>query len=528
MHLVKLVHSGVNIQQKLALQSFWKLKPNASRFFCSQNSNLKMTESMAAPPTSAPESKKRQLPSNGKKPKRKIYKSAAVDPISSQGVLRKNIKDVFPDAPCNDMTEFYNRDRSIEWHLNGKVENLEIKSLSHNGLGIGFDDTRNRVILVPYTFPGDVVNANVCRTEEYYLMAELISVVTPASIRDNSLAFCKYFGEKEGAGCAGCQYQYTAYSNQLEIKRQVIVNAYKYFAPELEIPTIQETVASPLEKKYRTKLTPHFDVPKKGLASPDFPIGFGHVIKNQIVDIEECSLGTDVINTGIKQKREEIKKNYKQYKRGVTLLFREGSNESLITDPKAIMQETVGKYVFEYKAGEFFQNNNSILPIVTNFVAENLKINGEPPQYLVDTYCGCGLFAITCSSNAKEVVGVEISAQNVEFARSNAEKNNVSNAEFIVGQAERIFERVNKEPELTSVVIDPPRKGCDKLFLDQLLQFGPARIVYVSCNVHSQARDIDYFIKESNGKYKVESLRGFDFFPQTYHVESVAVLSRTS
>lgn len=457
------------------------------------------------------------------KQKTKKYKPAKIDPTSSEGVLRRNINDAFPDAPLNDMTAFMNRDRTQEWHMHGASPNLQIVSLSSNGLGLGFDQERQRVVCVPFAVPGDTVNVHIYRTEEYYLEAEIREIVKPSGLREEGAKpFCKYFGK-----CGGCQYQELSYESQLEIKRQVVANAYRYFAPNLKLPEIHKTVPSPLQKGYRTKLTPHFDVPKKGLQGPDdFPIGFGQKGRKEVLDIEDCPIGTGVVNDGMKSERARMRANWANYKRGVTLLLREGENNSLVTDPKQTIREKVGDNLFEYKAGEFFQNNNSILPVVTEFVSSQLQIDGKEPEYLVDTYCGCGLFAIACSGNAKRVIGVEISAQNVEFARTNAKLNNIENAEFVTGQAERIFEKVNDSPATTSVVIDPPRKGCDKLFLDQLLEFGPAKIVYVSCNVHSQARDIEYFVEQAKGKYVVESLGGFDFFPQTYHVEGVAVLKR--
>lgn len=541
---------------------------------------------------------KRPAPSKPKK--KKMYKVRQPDPISSQGVLIRNILSLFPSAKTNDMAAFFSRDRSQPWPMHKQGLDLEIAGLSHNGLGIGYSAELDRVVVVPYTLPGDKVRVNVLRSEEYFLSAFPVEILAPSKDRTEK-PVCRYFGSQ--AGCAGCQYMETSYEHQLEIKQEVVRNAYRLFAPDLIIPDVGSTVPSPKTTNYRTKITPHFDVPnikqKKdqpgdlpasennlggsldndpnpchpicsgnssetqdnvpgsennaqdtvsktnsvmkstnpinaevettkldGSDVGGAPIGFGHVLKNEIVDIEECAIATNVINRGLAKERARVHRDFKQFKRGATLLLREGANEALITDPKCIMEETVGKFVFRFKAGEFFQNNNSILPVVTDYVATKLQIDNAPPKYLVDTYCGCGLFAITCSANAERVLGVEISAQNVEFARSNAALNKVENAEFVVGQAEKIFDKVPKDSSQTSVVIDPPRKGCDNAFLDQLIHFSPARIVYVSCNVHSQARDIAYFVENSNGKYKVESLRGFDFFPQTYHVESVAVLTR--
>jgi tRNA (uracil-5-)-methyltransferase len=205
-----------------------------------------------------------------------------------------------------------------------------------------------------------------------------------------------------------------------------------------------------------------------------------------------------------------------------------------ITDHKAIVRERVGRFLFEFPAGSFFQNNNSILEPFTSYVRDVvLGTPGPVPTHLVDAYCGSGLFSITLSPHFSRIAGVEISADSIRYARHNASLNNVPEGRctFHAGQAEAIFDSVKDYPPAqTVVVIDPPRKGCDTAFMAQLLAFGPATVVYVSCNVHTQARDVGIMLKRSeggtDGRYKLESLRGIDLFPQTAHVESVAVLRK--
>lgn len=203
-----------------------------------------------------------------------------------------------------------------------------------------------------------------------------------------------------------------------------------------------------------------------------------------------------------------------------------------ITDHKAIVRERVGQFLFEFPAGSFFQTNNSILEPLTSYVRDGvLGTPGSPPTYLVDAYCGSGLFAITLSPHFSRIAGVEISTDSIRYAQHNASLNGVPEGKcaFHAGQAEAIFDSVKDfPPAQTVVVIDPPRKGCDIAFMDQLIAFGPATVVYISCNVHTQARDVGIMLKRSTGpaEYKLESLRGFDLFPQTAHVESVAVLRK--
>ena len=210
-----------------------------------------------------------------------------------------------------------------------------------------------------------------------------------------------------------------------------------------------------------------------------------------------------------------------------------------ITDHKATVRERVGDLLFDYQAGSFFQNNNSVLVPLTSYVRDAIfpptaaSASTLPPTHLVDAYCGAGLFALTLAPHFTQVAGIELSADSIRFATHNAELNGLAHkVSFRAGDAAQIFSAVaDFPPARTALVVDPPRKGCDEAFIRQLLGFRAQTVVYVSCNVHTQARDIGQIVSwsademaEGTGKYELESLRGFDLFPQTAHVESVAVL----
>ena len=183
--------------------------------------------------------------------------------------------------------------------------------------------------------------------------------------------------------------------------------------------------------------------------------------------------------------------------------------------------------------------DNSALPALTGHVAEAIFNPPNPsevpvPTHLVDAYCGSGLFAISLQERFQKVAGVEIDANAIKRAKLNVELNSIAppeKMEFLAGSAEEIFASVQTFPRLrTALIIDPPRKGCDGAFLRQMLEFGAGTVVYVSCNVHSQARDMEVILQGEvwmdgeKRKYVVESVRGLDLFPQTSHVESIAVL----
>jgi tRNA (uracil-5-)-methyltransferase len=204
-----------------------------------------------------------------------------------------------------------------------------------------------------------------------------------------------------------------------------------------------------------------------------------------------------------------------------------------VTDHNAMVRERVGDMYFEYPGGSFFQNNNSVLVPLTDYVRDAVfstsSENIARPTHLVDAYCGSGLFAIALSPHFDLVTGIELSTQSIASATTNAALNSIpsSKISFRSGDAASIFETVQSFPRSqTTLIIDPPRKGSDEQFISQLVDFGCRTVVYVSCNVHTQARDVGMIIQKSGGKYRLRSIRGFDLFPQTAHVESVAVLER--
>jgi tRNA (uracil-5-)-methyltransferase len=473
---------------------------------------------------------------------------------------------------------------------------VTISEISSTGDGLGLSSTSDHVCVVPFTLAGDIVKAKVVNhfPQANYTLTDFIKVIEPAPQRNDSLAKCPYFSK-----CAGCQIQMLPYELQLQHKKIIVEKAFRNFStltPEV-IPTVADTIGSPLQYGYRTKLTPHFDGPpgsmsrrskrdpsqRKGFESVP-PIGFNEKGTRKTIDIEDCPIGTGAVREGLKRERKKVAKEIAKYTKGATILLRENTlrrpttpqtdrdspndilaashaadgtiveseghcvndddgiastfmdEKTCITDQRAISTEYIDNFEFKNTAGAFFQNNNSILPKFTAYVRNNIIPKGkaekeasEPIEYLIDAYCGSGLFTITLSSIFKSSMGIDIAGASIVSAKENASANNVANAAFITADASKLFEQVKYPPERTAVIIDPPRKGCDDAFLQQLLKFGPRRVVYVSCNVHTQARDVGVLVEGvGNCRYEIESLQGFDFFPQTGHVEGVAILSRSS
>jgi 23S rRNA (uracil1939-C5)-methyltransferase/tRNA (uracil-5-)-methyltransferase len=242
------------------------------------------------------------------------------------------------------------------------------------------------------------------------------------------------------------------------------------------------------------------------------------------VDVPHCPIATEAINHRLGAVREAIHAKQASYTRGATLLLREADGE-VTTDYDAVVTETVGGLKLHFLARDFFQNNPFILPAFTGYVREQAAASGA--RFLVDAYCGSGLFALSAAPAFEQVQGVEISDSSVRFARENAAANKVTNATFTAGDAAAIFAEL--DPRFTSsetaVIIDPPRKGCDESFLNQLFIFGPRAVVYVSCDPATQMRDLRRFLTAG---YELIAAQPFDLFPQTRHLECVLTLRRES
>lgn len=251
-------------------------------------------------------------------------------------------------------------------------------------------------------------------------------------------------------------------------------------------------------------------------------VGFQQRHTRNIVDVTTCNVASQAINTKYKEMRKKLLGTNcslpatHQQPEG-PLLLRESEGGVVVTNPLDEVTQTVGGVQFYFKAREFFQNNPYVLPLLVDHVVQ--KAVGHGCNFLIDAYCGSGLFALCSASQFRAVYGVEISALSVNAARHNAKQNNITNVTFLKGEADLIFGKLKAVPaQQTVVVVDPPRKGCDASFLIQLFAFRPRKIVYISCEPTTQARDAARIVKEG---YEIIDVTPFDMFPQTRHIENV-------
>ena len=399
---------------------------------------------------------------------------------------------------------------------------LTIATLTNHGIGLGRVDLegegggRKWVVMVAFALPGERVRVRVFRNHANYSEADLVAVLEASPHRVEPL--CPVFGR-----CGGCQYQNFAYPEQLLWKRRQVAELLEHMAGlTFEVSPV---IGSPREFGYRSKITPHFGTPREG---EELPIGFlRQGTRFDIVDVPRCYIATDPINARLTEARAEIRREAAAggFSRGSTLLLRDAGgvvtsrHEDPVTEEIPLEAGRVLRLTF--LARDFFQNNPFILPAFAAYVRDQARASGA--RFLVDAYCGSGLFALAAAAAFERVAGVEVSETSVTFARQNAAANQIANATFLAGDAAAIFAQLDFPGPETVVVIDPPRKGCDESFLQQLFAFGPRAVVYVSCDPATQMRDLKGFLAAG---YLLRAVQPFDLFPQTRHLECVITLAR--
>ena len=441
---------------------------------------------------------------------------------------------------------------------------VTIEDMTTEGEGIG--KVEGFPFFIKDSIIGDNIQAKIVKMKKTYGYARVEKILTPSINRVQPA--CDVARQ-----CGGCQLQAMAYSQQLEFKRNKVKNNLKRIGGFQEIEVLP-VIGMEHPWRYRNKTQVPFGMDKTGNIVAGFYAGRTH----SIIDHEDCLLAPE-----INRKIIEIIKNYmKQYKirpydeksqQGIVrhVLIRQGyttgeimvclvinrkslpKTEQLVEQLKqipgmtsisynincentnVILGETVvplygpgyitdfiGTIQYQISPQSFFQVN----PIQTEKLYETaLKYAGLTGNEIVwDLYCGIGTITLFLAQKAKMVYGVEIVEPAIQDARKNAEINQIQNAEFYVGRAEDILPEKYKKEQIKAdvIVIDPPRKGCEQTLLETILQMQPKRIVYVSCDSATLARDLKYLCKE---KYQIEKIQPVDMFPEGVHVETVVLLS---
>jgi tRNA/tmRNA/rRNA uracil-C5-methylase (TrmA/RlmC/RlmD family) len=365
---------------------------------------------------------------------------------------------------------------------------VKISDVAFGGEGVA--RVEDFVLFVPFVALGEEVEVEVTEVKKRFGRARLLRVVQASAERVEPA--CRYFGE-----CGGCQYQHLAYPAQLRLKQKQISDLFQRIGG-IEASRIAPVVPCPKPYGYRNRIMirSQWDKFKQGLN-----LGFIRADNRLVVDIEECRIAEPALNEEIRRVRA-----HPPPKGGLKVVLR--------IPPEG----------WDVPRDSFFQNNFFLLPELVEVVRGRLRDHGS--RHLVDVYCGVGFFSLELAGEVESFTGVELDQLAIKAARRNAAARGCANGEFTAGTAEEMLPRLlgRTAAEATTVLLDPPRKGCRRELLEALRQARPAQIIYVSCQPATMARDLNILCAE--GVFELAHVVPLDMFPQTSHVESVADLRR--
>jgi tRNA/tmRNA/rRNA uracil-C5-methylase (TrmA/RlmC/RlmD family) len=361
---------------------------------------------------------------------------------------------------------------------------LTIGDIAFGGEGVA--RVADFVVFVPFVALGEVVEAEITEVRKRYARARLLRVTAPSAERVEPL--CRYFG-----ACGGCQYQHLSYPAQLRLKHKQIGDLFQRlgrFDPGLISPVIP--CPRPYGYRNRIMIRSQWDKFKQGLN-----IGFIRNDSRLVLDLEECKIAEPTLNDQIKYVRA-----HPPPKGGIKVVLR--------IPPEG----------WEVPPDSFFQNNFVLLPRLVQVVRERLR--DAAPSHLLDVYCGVGFFSIELAHLVESFVGVELDRLAIKAARRNAVARSCTNGEFVAGTAEELLPALLTQlpARATTVLLDPPRKGCQPATLQLLRRERPSQVIYVSCHPATMARDLNVLCAE--GVFELAQVVPLDMFPNTQHVECVA------
>lgn len=458
-------------------------------------------------------------------------------------------------------------------------ENIEVLDAGAKGVSVA-KAPEGQVIFLPNVVPGDVVDVQTLKKRKAYFEGKAIKIHKYSEHRTEPV--CQHFGV-----CGGCKWQNMKYSQQLFYKNQEVYNNLKRIG-KIELPEFETILGSEKQFFYRNKMEFGFSDSRwmtneeieSGIEFDNKnALGF-HIPRmwDKILDIEKCHLQEDPSNAIRNEVRSFANENNMTFfnprnHEGLlrTLMIRTASTGDIMVliqffeDDKAnrdlmmnhlaatfpgitsllyvinskpndtiydqdiqlfkgreyILEEMEGLH-FSINAKSFYQTNSDQAYELYKITRDFAGLTGNELVY--DLYTGTGTIAQFVSKKAKKVIGVEAVPEAILDAKANAERNNITNCEFFVGDMKNVFndEFIAQHEHPDVIITDPPRDGMHKDVVAQLLKIAPEKIVYVSCNSATQARDLALMDEQ----YKVTRVRPVDMFPQTHHVENVVLLER--
>ncbi|MBC7766001.1 MAG: 23S rRNA (uracil(1939)-C(5))-methyltransferase RlmD [Hyphomonadaceae bacterium] len=446
------------------------------------------------------------------------------------------------------------------------IVTINVTALGLEGEGIGRVDTF--AVFVPNALVGDIVEVKIIKVKSHFGYGKIINIVTPSKARINPA--CESFPQ-----CGGCQMQHMDYRQQLLWKQQAVTDSLVRIG-KLQDVVVHPTIGMADPTHYRNKA--QYPI-RQNTVTGEIEIGFFAKQSHRIVQSDSCMIGHKDNAILIQIVKEWMKKNHIRaydetsgkglmrhlYTRTthakqewMVVLVTNGDKqlpfESLIQviqtqlpSIKSIYQnintrrdntilgsqnrllwgesylfDTIGDCTFRISPHSFFQVNSTQTAVLYQTAIDYADLKGH--ETVFDLYCGIGTISLFLANKAKKVIGIEVVPQAIEDANENAKINNITNTKFLTGTAEDITPKLQKQgikPDI--IVIDPPRKGCEQALLDILVVLNPPKIVYVSCNPATLARDLNFLTQ--NG-YTVKAVQPVDMFPWTRHVETVVLIER--
>lgn len=439
---------------------------------------------------------------------------------------------------------------------------VHVEDLTHDGAGVAKID--GYPLFIHGALPGEDVHIHVLKTLKSYGFAKLLQIENASPFRVE--APCPVFDT-----CGGCQIQHLSYEGQMTFKRKLVRDAITRIG---KLPDVPVHAVKGMENpwRYRNKSQIPF-----GLEEGRVVAGFYQPRSHRIADTDICLIQTpeaDTLMAGIKQKLSALgiepyeeethrgqlrhvvvrkaratgeimvvlitkKKKFPQAADAIELIRElvpdtvsivqninpEKTNvifgdETTTLWGKDVIEDKIGDVRFEISARSFYQINPEQTEVLYGQALQYANLTGN--ETVIDAYCGIGTISLFLAQRAKFVMGVEIVAPAIEDAKRNAELNGLQNTLFEAGPAEQVIPRWYKEGKKADVlVVDPPRKGCDEQLLRTILKQRPERVVYVSCNPATLARDLRIL---EDGGYRTQEVQPVDMFPQSTHCEAVAWL----
>jgi 23S rRNA (uracil1939-C5)-methyltransferase len=410
----------------------------------------------------------------------------------------------------------------------GKRFELHLTDIAHGGDALGRHE--GKVIFVPYAIPGEEALVEIVQDKGRYARGRLVELISPSPDRVDPP--CPHFGPGK---CGGCQWQHIAYPAQLELKAAVVGDQLARLGRLPDVP-VKRPIPSASPWHYRNHV--QFSV------GDDGRLGFVATDGRRVETVEVCYLlhplleelftALDLelpelarlslragVNTGdqmmIFETHDDLPPALESdLPVSCVLLLSDGAAANLVGS-NHITEEVIGRR-FHISAPSFFQVNTAAAEELVRVVGEYLAPTGD--ETLLDAYCGVGTFALSLADKVGRVVGIEEAAGAVADARLNVAE--LTSVEFIEGRVEALLPRLDRPIDLA--VLDPPRQGCRPEALAALIELTPRRIVYVSCDPATLARDAR---KLAGGGYQLLEVQPVDMFPQTYHIESVALFEKS-